>query len=145
MDKRKTLALSLALIVGVSAPKVMSERFNSNSLIFENKATLSSGCFGYTHYPHKSVHFSSTANVIAETICNGGSVTVTTTLSRRGWFIFRESVTKSSSSQNKVKINVAMNCKWKNGEPPIEYVAESIHSNQSGAQVITSQTNFLKC
>ena len=145
MKKRKSLALSLAVIVGISAPSALSERLTTTSVNLASRATLSSNCFGYTHYPHKSRHFNSTVNVIAETICNGKFVSIKTTLSRQRWFIFRESATKSASAQNKVKINVSLNCKWKIGEPLIEYVAESVHTNQFGAQVITRQTSLLEC
>ena len=145
MKKRKSLALSLAVIVGISAPSVLSERLTITSVDFRNRATLSSNCYGYTHYPHESRHFNTTVNVIAETICDGKLVSVKTTLSRRSWFIFRESVTKSASAQNKVKINVSLKCKWKIGDPLIEYVAESVHANQFGAQVITRQTSLLEC
>jgi hypothetical protein len=145
MKKRKSLALSLAVIVGISASSVLSERLTITSVDFRNRATLSSNCYGYTHYPHKSRHFNTTVNVIAETICDGKLVSVKTTLSRRSWFIFRESVSKSASAQNKVKINISLNCKWKIGDPLIEYVAESVHANQLGAQVITRQTSLLEC
>jgi hypothetical protein len=105
VKKRKSLALSLAVIVGISAPSALSERLTTTSVNLVSRATLSSNCFGYTHYPHKSRHFNSTVNVIAETICNGKFVSIKTTLSGQRWFIFRESATKSASAQNKVKIN----------------------------------------
>jgi hypothetical protein len=145
MNKRKSLALSLAVIVGVLAPSVLSERLTTTSVNLGSKATLSSDCYGYTHYPHKSRHFNTTVNVIAETICDGKFVSVETTLSRRSWFIFRESATESASAQNRVKINVVLNCKWKIGDPLIEYIAESVHANQFGARVITRQKSLLKC
>ena len=145
MNKRKSLGLSLAVIVGISATSVLSDRLTTTSMNFGNRATLSSNCYGYTHYPHKSRHFNTTVNVIAETICNGKFVSVKTTLSRRSWFIFRESVTESASAQDRVKINVALNCKWKVGDPLIEYVAESFHANQFGARVVTRQISLLKC
>jgi hypothetical protein len=72
-------------------------------------------------------------------------VSIKTTLSRRSWFIFRESASETASAQNKVKVNVALTCKWKTGDPLIEYVAESIHTNQFGAKVITRQTGLLEC
>jgi len=145
MNKRKSLGLSLAVIVGISAPSVLSDRITTTSVNFGNRATLSSNCYGYTHYPHKSRHFNTTVNVIAETICNGKFVSVKTTLSTRSWFIFRESVTESASAQDRVKINVALNCKWKMGDPLIEYIAESFHTNQFGARVVTRQISLLKC
>jgi len=145
MKKRKSLALSIAVIVGISAPTALSERLTTTSINLGARATLGSNCFGYTHYPHKSRHFDTTVNVIAETVCNGKFASIKTTLSRRSWFIFRESASETASAQNKVKVNVALTCKWKTGDPLIEYVAESIHTNQFGAKVITRQTGLLEC
>ena len=150
MNKRKAAALSLVIFIGASTPKMMNESFpaksiNTKSINTKSRATLSSDCFGYTHYPHKSTHFRTTVNVIAETICDEMQVTVQTKLSRKGWFIFRESVTNTVSARDKAQVNVSMKCKWKMGEPLIEYLAESWHSNQMGAKVETSQRRLLKC
>lgn len=145
MNKRKAVALSLVVFISASTTKLFGENFSTKSINLKNRSTLSSDCFGYTHYPHKSTHFKTTVNVVSETICDGMVVSVETKLSRESWFIFRDSVTRSASAKNRAQVNVAMKCKWKLGDPPIEYIAESWHSNQLGAKVITSQRKFLKC
>ena len=145
MNKRKAVALSLVVFISASTPKIIGENFSTKSINLKNRATLSSDCFGYTHYPHKSTHFKTTVNVVSETICDGMVVTVETKLSRKGWFIFRESATNTVSARDKAQVNVSMKCKWKMGKPPIEYIAESWHSNQIGAKAETTQRRLLKC
>lgn len=81
----------------------------------------------------------------AETICPGREVSVRTTLSRRGWLFLRETVSASKSGISSVRINVAMKCKWKIGGPPIEYVVESVHRDETGASGVTRLHRFLKC
>lgn len=109
------------------------------------KVTLDVGCMGRSDYPHISAHVSRTVNVIAETICPGRKVSVRTTLSRRGWPFFREMASVSKSGMGSVRVNVAMKCKWKTGESPIEYVVESVHRDQTGASGVTRLHRFLKC
>lgn len=109
------------------------------------KVVLGGGCMGRSDYPHISTHVSRTVNVIAETICSGRQVSVRTTLSRRGWLFFRETASVSKSGMSSVRVNVAMKCKWKTGESPIEYVVESVHRDGTGASGVTRLHRFLKC
>jgi hypothetical protein len=106
---------------------------------------LPDDCSGRTDYPHKSVHAPGRANVIAETVCPGQMVEVTTTLTRPGWLIFTESVTKTKSGFGRVKLSVSMLCKWKPGQSQIRYIAMSIHTNATGGRAITRVFRYLKC
>lgn len=109
------------------------------------KVILGGGCMGRSDYPHISTHVSRTVNVIAETTCPGRKVSVRTSLSRRGWLFFRETVSVSKSGMSSVRVNVAMKCKWKMGESPIEYVVESVHRDETGASGVTRLHRFLRC
>jgi len=111
----------------------------------EEKVILGNECSGRSDYPHISTHVSRTVNVVAETICPGREVSVRTTLSRRGWLFFRETASASKSGMSSVRVNVAMKCKWKTGDSPIEYVVESHHRDQTGASGVTRLHSFLKC
>ena len=116
----------------------------SGSRTFET-SKLGNGCDGRSDYPHISTHVPNTVNVTASTTCNGVQVTVETTLSRNGWFIFRESVTKKSSGLSKAVVNVSLPCKWKIGEPPIEYIVSSFHRESRGATARTSSHRSIQC
>lgn len=109
------------------------------------KVILGGGCMGRSDYPHISTHVLRTVNVIAETTCSGRKVSVRTSLSRRGWLFFRETVSVSKSGMSSVRVNAAMKCKWKTGETPIEYVVESVHQDETGASGVTRLHRFLKC
>ena len=110
-----------------------------------NQVNLPNDCSGRSDYPHKSTHAPGRVNAVAETVCPGQMVEVKTTLTRPGWFIFTESVTKTKSGFGKVKISVSMLCKWKPGEPPIGYIVMSVHSSATGERAITRVRRFLKC
>jgi hypothetical protein len=112
---------------------------------FDERVTLGADCFGRSDYPHISTHVPGTVNVMAETSCPGKKVSVRTTLSRRGWLFFRETVSRAKSDQNSVKVSVALKCKWKPGQSPIEYIVESIHQEGSGGSAVTRLHRFLKC
>ncbi len=112
---------------------------------FGRRVTLSGECAGRSDLPHISTHFPRTVNVITETFCPGEEVSVKTTLSRKGWWIFCQSITDSRSGFAKVRLSVAMACKWKPGMPLIEYIVESLHTDSSGSSGITRAHNFLKC
>ena len=66
-------------------------------------------------------------------------------LTRPGWFIFTESVTKSDSDFGKVRISVSMPCKWKPGDQPIGYIVMSVHTSETGGKAITRVFRQLKC
>jgi len=82
-----------------------------NRSFTQSKISLPDDCSGRSDYPHISTHKPGRANVIAETVCPGQRVSIRTTLTRPGWFIFTESVTKSDSGIGKVRISVSMPCK----------------------------------
>ena len=84
-------------------------------------------------------------NVVAETVCPGQKVQIRTTLTRPGWLIFTESVTKSKSGFGRVRLSVSMPCKWKIGQPPIGYIVMSVHSSANGASAITRVFRSVKC
>ena len=106
---------------------------------------LRKGCEGRTDNPHISTHVPGTVNVSASTKCIGSQVTVETSLSRSGWFIFRDSVTKKVSGESQVSVNVSLPCRWKPGKAPIEYVVISNHWESGGASAITRSHGFIKC
>ena len=116
-----------------------------NRSFTSNQVNLPDDCSGRSDYPHKSAHAPGRVNVVAETVCPGQMVEVTTTLTRPGWFIFTESVTKTKSGFGKVKISVSMLCKWKPGQPAIGYIVMSVHSSATGGRAITRVRQFLKC
>ena len=109
------------------------------------EANLGNGCGGRSDYPHISAHVPNTVNVTASTTCEGVQVSIETTLSRKGWFIFRESVTKKSSGFSKVSVNVSLPCKWRVGNPPIEYIVSSFHKEARGATATTAEHRFIRC
>ena len=110
-----------------------------------NQVNLPDDCSGRSDYPHESVHVPGRVNVVAETVCPGQMVEVKTTLTRPGWFILTESVTRTKSGFGKAKISVSMLCKWKPGHPAIGYIVMSVHSNATGGRAITRVRRFLKC
>jgi len=112
---------------------------------FGEKLILGGECWGRSDYPHISTHVPRTVNVIAETVCPGGRVSVRTTLSRHGWLFFRQTASDSKTGNGSVRVNVAMNCKWISGEPLVEYVVESVHRDDTGASGVTRLHRFLKC
>ena len=115
---------------------------NTNALkhiIFGN------GCGGRSDYPHISKHFPGTVNVTALSECPGKEVTVSTTLSRKGWWIFREGRNLTKSGFRRVIVNVALNCKWREGGAPIEYIVESVHYDKDGEFGRTRLRSFLNC
>jgi hypothetical protein len=111
----------------------------------DNKVNLPDDCSGRSDYPHKSRHQPGRVNVIAETICPGQKVSIRSTLTRPGWFIFTESVTQSKSDFGKVRVSVSMPCKWKPGDPPIGYIVMSVHTSETGGSAITRIFKRLKC
>ena len=133
---------SQALPINAQIPKLNA--FVDRSFT-NNQVNLPDDCSGRSDYPHKSVHAPGRVNVVAETVCPGQMVEVTTTLTRPGWFIFTESVTKTKSEFGKVKISVSMLCKWKPGQPAIGYIVMSVHSSATGGRAITRVHRFLKC
>jgi len=116
-----------------------------NRSFTQNKINLPDDCSGRSDYPHVSTHKPGRANVIAETVCPGQNVSIRTTLTRPGWFIFTESVTKSHSGFGKVRISVSMPCKWKPGEQPIGYIVMSVHTSETGGSAVTRVFRQLKC
>ena len=133
---------SQALPINAQIPKLNA--FVDRSFT-NNQVNLPDDCSGRSDYPHKSVHAPGRVNVVAETVCPGQMVEVTTTLTSPGWFIFTESVTKTKSEFGKVKISVSMLCKWKPGQPAIGYIVMSVHSSATGGRAITRVRRFLKC
>jgi hypothetical protein len=133
---------SQALPINAQIPKLNA--FVDRSFT-NNQVNLPDDCSGRSDYPHKSVHAPGRVNVVAETVCPGQMVEVTTTLTRPGWFIFTESVTKTKSEFGKLKISVSMLCKWKPGQPAIGYIVMSVHSSATGGRAITRVHRFLKC
>jgi hypothetical protein len=133
---------SQALPINAQIPKLNA--FVDRSFT-NNQVNLPDDCSGRSDYPHKSVHAPGRVNVVAETVCPGQMVEVTTTLTRPGWFIFTESVTKTKSEFGKVRISVSMLCKWKPGQPAIGYIVMSVHSSATGGRAITRVHRFLKC
>ena len=116
-----------------------------NRSFTQNKINLPDDCSGRSDYPHISTHRPGRVNVIAETICPGQKVSIRTTLTRPGWFIFTKSVTQSNSRFGKVRISVSMPCKWKPGDQPIGYIVMSVHTSETGGKAITRVFRQLKC
>lgn len=138
------LFIGLPMTLSSNASMNPIQTHSSQARIGE-KVILASECAGRSDYPHISTHVPRTVNVIAETICPGRRVSVRTTLSHRGWLFFRETASDSKSGMGSVRVNVAMKCKWKSGESPIEYVVESVHRDETGASGVTRLHRFLKC
>ena len=152
MKKSKFIAIVMITgAVGISsqALPIRAQIPKLNALVdrsfTSNKVSLPDDCSGRSDYPHRSVHAPGRVNVIAGTVCPGQMVQVKTTLTRPGWFIFTESVTKAKSGFGKVEISVSMICKWRPGQPPIGYIVMSVHSSETGGQAITRVRRFLKC
>ena len=152
MKKSKFLVILAATgLVGISSqalpinPQIPKLNALVNRSFTSNQVSLPDDCSGRSDYPHLSTHAPGRVNVVAETVCPGQMVEVKTTLTRPGWFIFTESVTKTKSGFGKVKISVSMLCKWKPGQPPIGYIVMSVHSNATGGRAITRVRRFLKC
>lgn len=152
MKKSKFLVILAATgLVGISSqalpinPQIPKLNALVNRSFTSNQVNLPDDCSGRSDYPHLSTHAPGRVNVVAETVCPGQIVEVKTTLTRPGWFIFTESVTKTKSGFGKVKIFVSMLCKWKPGQPPIGYIVMSVHSNATGGRAITRVRRFLKC
>ena len=133
---------SQALPINAQIPKLNA--FVDRSFT-NNQVNLPDDCSGRSDYPHKSAHAPGRVNVVAETVCRGQMVEVVTTLTRPGWFIFTESVTRTKSGFGRAKISVSMLCKWKPGQPPIGYIVMSVHSSANGGRAITRVHRFLKC
>lgn len=141
-----TMFLSIGLPVALSSNASLNPIQNYSSQVrIGEKLILGSECWGRSDYPHISTHVPRTVNVIAETVCPGGIVSVRTTLSRHGWLFFREAASGSKTGIGSVRINVALKCKWKSGEPLIGYMVESVHRDESGASGVTRLHRFLKC
>ena len=140
-------AVSVITLSSFGATQTNSKQiFDSKAVTdFGRRVILSGECAGRSDLPHISTHFPGTVNVVTETFCPGEKVTVKTTLSRKGWWIFRTSVTKSKSGFANVRLSVAMACKWQPGMAPIEYIVESLHTDSSGSRGITRAHSFLKC
>jgi len=152
LKKSKFLAILAATgLVGISSqalpinPQIPKLNALVNRSFTSNQVNLPDDCSGRSDYPHLSTHAPGRVNVVAETVCPGQMVEVKTTLTRPGWFIFTESVTKTKSGFGKVKISVSMLCKWKPGQPSIGYIVMSVHSNATGGRAITRVRRFLKC
>jgi hypothetical protein len=144
-----TFAVAGVVGIGSQAALINSQFPKLNALVSRsftsNVVNLPDDCSGRSDYPHKSVHAPGRVNVVAETVCPGQMVEVKTTLTRPGWFIFTESVTKTKSGFGRAKISVSMTCKWKPGQPAIGYIVMSVHSSVTGGQAITRVRRFLKC
>lgn len=145
---------SLILIViassslGSTSPLIVaSNQRGSSNLVgsIDEKISFGHGCDGRTDYPHESSHVLFTVNVEALTECPSQEVSITTTISRPAWWFFSESKSITSRGFERVKVNVSLPCKWKNGQRPITYVVTSHHSNSRGEQAITKTTARLKC
>jgi len=116
-----------------------------NRSFTNNKIYLPDDCSGRSDYPHLSTHKPGRVNVVAETVCPGQKVSIRKTMTRPGWFLFTESVTKSDSAFRKVRISVSMPCKWKPGDQPIGYIVMSVHTSETGGSAITRAFRQLKC
>ena len=103
------------------------------------------GCDGQTDLAHISKHVPGTVNVEALTECPGEEVFIQTTISRHRWWFLNDSKTVNGKGFGRVKVNVALVCKWKLGESPITYVVTSRHSNSKGERQITRTRSILKC
>ena len=123
---------------GITAPIV----FNAG---LGEKVKLDGECFGRTDYPHISTHFPKTVNVHAVTHCPGKEVTVRTVLMRHSWWIFNEVQKLEKSGFGDVEINVALKCKWKKGQPPIEYTAYSYHNDSVMEVAGTKVAKSIQC
>lgn len=144
-----TFAVAGVVGIGSQAALINSQFPKLNALVSRsftsNVVNLPDDSSGRSDYPHKSVHAPGRVNVVAETVCPGQMVEVKTTLTKPGWFIFTESVTKTKSGFGRAKISVSMTCKWKPGQPAIGYIVMSVHSSVTGGQAITRVRRFLKC
>jgi hypothetical protein len=138
------IALGLPLALSASLSSEPSKHLSS-TLRIGKKIILGTECWGRTDYPHISTHVPRTVNVIAETACPGGSVSIRTTLWRAKWMFFRESISITKTDLNSVRVNVALNCKWKVGDPPIEYFVVSVHQDNTGASGVTNLKRSLRC
>jgi hypothetical protein len=155
MRRVRTLAISIgmSLLTTSSAlatppsPASISQQPTFPNVVsrLNNKISFGRGCDGQTDYPHVSKHVRLTVNVEALTECPGKEVFITTTISRHSWWIFNETKTVSGKGFQKIKVNVALPCKWKSGQAPILYVVTSHHSESSGAQQNTETKASIKC
>ncbi len=146
----KLSIIAVLLLVGVpvslnTLAGTKSAQEHLAHLSLPRKILLGGECWGRSDYPHISTHVPRTVNVVAETACPGGAVSVRTTLSRPGWFIFRQSVTSIKTGINSVRTNVALQCRWRRGDSPIEYVVKSEHRDDTGAIGFTELHKALKC
>ena len=151
--KRSKMFVAIALVAttGIGSQVVPlnghAPKLNAfvNRSFTDARVNLPDDCSGRTDYPHKSQHMPGRVNVVAETVCPGQKVQIRTTLTRPGWLIFTESVTKSKSDFGRVRLSVSMPCKWKIGQPPIGYIVMSVHSSANGASAITRVFRSVKC
>ena len=152
MKRSKILVIAgLITITGIGSQNPVIENHAPKLQVFvdrsftSNKINLPDDCSGRSDYPHKSIHQPGRVNVVTETVCPGQKVSIRTTLTRPGWFIFTESVTESKSNFGKVRISVSMPCKWQPGNPPIGYIVMSVHTSETGGSAITRVYRQLKC
>ena len=154
--KMKVKHIALALIVltiifevepnsfGASPPPVWASTANV-SRVLGMRIAFGRGCDGQTDQAHISKHVPGTVNVEALTECPGEQVFIQTTISRHRWWFLNDSKTVNGKGFARVKVNVALACKWKLGDSPITYVVTSRHSNSKGERQITRTTSILKC
>lgn len=135
---------NLPAFARTSDAKVFYDSVNQ-ALAPSQKISFGPGCDGRSDYPHISVHVPRTVNVVALTECPGRMVTLVMTLSRKGWWIFRESRTVSKRGFERVLGNVALACKWKKGQAKIEYIVSSVHGDDSGEIARTRLHAFIAC
>jgi|GEM_PF-2090533 len=111
----------------------------------EKKISFGRGCDGQTDNAHESKHVPRTVNVEALTECPKQEVSITTTISRHGWWIFPDTKSVSGQGYQKVEVNVALPCKWRKGQPSILYVVISHHSDSEGQQENTETKSYVNC
>ena len=155
MRRVRLLAISVGMSLLTSSssfasppsPASISQRPTAPNIVskLNRKISFGRGCDGQTDYPHESKHIPLTVNVEALNECPGREVFITTTISRHGWWIFNETNTVSGKGFGRIKVNVALPCKWKSGQAPILYVVTSHHSDSSGAQQNTETKASIKC
>jgi hypothetical protein len=142
------IVLSL-LIINVPARAQTPESGFSTPTGFDSglgkKVKLDGDCFGRTDFPHISTHIPFTVNVHAVTHCPGQKVTVRTVLLRHSWWIFNEVQKMEKSGFGDVEVNVALPCKWKKGQPAIEYTAYSYHNDSVMEVAGTKVVKLINC
>jgi len=155
MKKRYILTAAVATLattLSVATAQTMSSLMNGAALKGANTSKFSgdaikfgTGCDGRTDYAHISGHYPGTVNAESLTECPNEEVTVTTSIARHGWWIFPEYDRVTKTAFGKVSVVVALNCKWKKGNPKIRYVVKSNHSDTHGEIANTQTVQYLDC